>query len=61
MSKGDSLVITLERESKSPSSEGTTLQLTIDKAKKLLSYHVHHSYFCQTRGKDYCEFLVDNR
>ena len=59
-SKGDSLVITLERESKSPSCEGITLQLTIDKAKKLLSYHVHHSYFCQTHGKDYYEFLVDN-
>ena len=59
-SKGDSLVITLEGECKSPSCEGVTLQLIIDKAKKLLSYHVHHSYFCQTRGKDYYEFLVDN-
>ena len=60
-STGDSLVITLERECKSPSCEGATLQLTIDKAKKLLSYHVHHRYFCQTHGRDYYEFLVDNR
>lgn len=59
-SKGDNLVITLEGECKSPSCEGVTLQLIIDKAKKLLSYHVHHNYFCQTHGKDYYEFLVDN-
>lgn len=59
-SKGDSLVITLEGDCKSPSCKGVTLQLTIDKAKKLLSYHVHHQYFCQTHGKDYYEFLVDN-
>ena len=59
-SAGDSLVITLERDCKSPSCEGATLQLTIDKAKKLLSYHVHHRYFCQTHGKDYYELLVDN-
>ena len=36
----------------------TVNQMQVQKDR--ISYHVHHSYFCQTHGKDYYEFLVDN-